>query len=117
MTYDLAVWAGDRPLTDAKAARVFHHLYDRFMTECGHVPVLPLIDQYAEALVDRWAHVESQGNMHSPWISGPHLGSASGPLLYFTVRSSRAAEVVTFAANVAAEFGLVCFDPQTGELR
>ncbi|MFG1915864.1 hypothetical protein [Micromonospora sp. NPDC048898] len=45
------------------------------------------------------------------------MGEASGPFVYFPMVYSRCAEVSAGAARIAAEHGLVCFDPQLGVLR
>lgn len=38
-------------------------------------------------------------------------------IVYVCIRWSRAEEVAAFVADMAREQGLICFDPQSGELR
>lgn len=59
---------------------------------------------FAEALSTRWPE-DSEG---SPYSSGI---SVSGPIAYITLSYSRADEVSFYSAELAAPFGLVCFDP------
>jgi hypothetical protein len=105
---------GERPPTDAKAAHVFHQLYDSFITAGGRLPDVCPDREYVSALLDRWPDVAENG-LPSPWVTCPSDG-ASGSLLYVAVRASRA-DIAAAAATLAAEFGLACFDPQTGQLR
>jgi hypothetical protein len=53
----------------------------------------------------------------SPWSDGPMINNASGPIIYFAMRPSMADEVSAAAALMAAERGLVCYDPQWDQLR
>jgi hypothetical protein len=84
MSYDLAVWEGERPADDRAAGRAFTDLYDRY--------------------VDTWS-------------TGPLIGEACGPLIYFPMRWSMAEEASTCAAALAHSMGRVCFDPQENRLR
>ena len=49
----------------------------------------------------------------SPWAAGPLLEEASGRTIYFAVAWSAADEVPPVAASIAAELGLVCYDPHS----
>ncbi len=51
------------------------------------------------------------------WSDGPLKANASGPYFYFGIVWSRAEDVAEFVADVAREQGLVCFDPQSGQMR
>jgi hypothetical protein len=46
-------------------------------------------------------------------VSGPLISEALGDAIYFGISWSRADEAAAFAARVAAEHGLVCYDPQS----
>lgn len=106
----MAVWEGPQPTTDAGGKATFENLFRRhlegdWLTE----PVGP-VAAFAEALLARWP----EDSEDSPYSSGV---SVSGPIAYITLSYSRAAEVSLCAAELAARFGLVCFDPQAGRLR
>jgi hypothetical protein len=117
MSYDLAVWEGARPPTDIKALQEFHRLYDALFNGGELVPVSPQIQSYVAKLVDRWPDLSTGPETErSAWAQRPLLGNASGTLIYFAIRSSRAGEVASYAAQLASDAGLVCFDPQTGQL-
>ncbi|WP_369524674.1 hypothetical protein [Streptomyces agglomeratus] len=55
MSYDLAVWVGERPADDAAAALCFTDLYDRYIdTEEPAVPPVERIAAFVAALLERW---------------------------------------------------------------
>jgi hypothetical protein len=57
----------------------------------------------------------------SPWSAVPLLGNASGRLFYFGMTYSNSRdllrEAIDYAVALAAERGLVCYDPQYSILR
>lgn len=117
MTYDLAVWEGERPADDKMAGRVFSDLYDRYIdTEIDHPPT-ERIAAYVAGLLERWCDLTEDEADTSPWSTGPLIGEAKGPLIYFPMRYSMAEEASAFAASLAQSMGLVCFDPQYRKLR
>lgn len=61
-------------------------------------------------------HHEDAGE-DSPWADGPLIGNAIGEAIYFAMVWSRAEEASDFASRLAAQHGLVCFDPQSETLR
>jgi hypothetical protein len=109
MSYDLAVWEGDRPSDDETAGEQYESLMDRM--ESGELgEPTPRIRAYVEALVARWPDIDEVEA--SPWADSPLMGNARGPLVYFGMVFSRAGEASTFAADLARSHGLVCYDPQ-----
>jgi hypothetical protein len=90
MSYDLAVWEGERPADDRAAGRAFMDLYDRYVdTEAEHPPT-ERIAAYVAALLERWCDVTEDVEDTSPWSTGPLIGEARGPLVYFPMRWSMA---------------------------
>lgn len=77
----------------------------------------PRIEAYVRTLLERWPDLTGDDDGRSPWSTGGLIDSASGPFVYFPMVYSRAREVSAGAARIAAEHGLVCFDPQQGRLR
>jgi hypothetical protein len=117
MSYDLAVWEGERPADDKTAGRAFNDLYDRLIdAEVGQPPT-DRITAYVAALLERWCDLTEDEDDTSPWSTGPLIGEARGPLIYFPMRWSMAEEASAFAADVARSRGLVCFDPQLNKVR
>lgn len=54
MSYDLAVWEGERPAGDAAAAQCFTDLYDKYIDADGaDVPPTKQNEAYAAALLER----------------------------------------------------------------
>jgi hypothetical protein len=118
MSYDLAVWEGDRPDDDDAAIEQFEALYERYVGAGERVEPTPRIAAYVTTLLERYPDINTPaGYDESPWASAPLMSEASGPLIYFPMVSSRGDEVSVWAAQVAEEHGLICFDPQTDQLR
>ena len=112
MSFDLAVWEGDRPPSDAAAAEIYEQFMDRL--EAGdHEPPTERIRAYVSALLDRWPDIDEDGGEDSPWADGPLIGNAFGSVIYFAMVWSRADEASEYASRVAEQHGLVCFDPQS----
>ncbi|MFI6758291.1 hypothetical protein ACIBF5_03995 [Micromonospora sp. NPDC050417] len=117
MTYDLAVWEGEQPADDAAGAAAFERIYRKYIGVDEGVPPTPRIRAYVEALLDRWIDMTEDDDDVSPWSDGPLIGNASGPIVYFAMRYSMCEEVSAGAVRMAAERGLICFDPQWNRLR
>ncbi|WP_405966221.1 hypothetical protein OG613_01960 [Streptomyces sp. NBC_00015] len=116
MSYDLAVWEGERPTDDRAAGRAFADLYDCYLdAEVSH-PSTERIADYIAALVERWGDASVDGDA-SPWAAWPLLAGAGGPLVYIPLGRSAAEEVSAHAAALADSMRLVCFDPQQNRLR
>ncbi|KOG24120.1 hypothetical protein [Streptomyces viridochromogenes] len=117
MSYDLAVWEGERPADDKTAGRVFNDLYDRYIDSEVEEPPSERVAAYVAALLERWCDITEDEEDTSPWSTGPLIGEASGPLIYFPMRWSMAEEASAYAAAVAESMGLICFDVQENRLR
>ncbi|MER6687257.1 hypothetical protein [Streptomyces olivaceoviridis] len=114
MSYDLAVWDGDRPLDDGQAGSTYDEFFERYLeSDDVVVPPVPRIVAYVEALVARYPDAEGSG----VWASPPVIEEASGPMVYLLMSYGRAEEVSEYASALAREHGLVCFDPQAERLR
>ncbi|GAA2667769.1 hypothetical protein GCM10010400_30710 [Streptomyces aculeolatus] len=115
MSYDLAVWDGERPIDDRQAGSTHDELYERYLeSDDVVVPPAPRIVAYVEALVARYPDDVDRSVV---WASTPVIEEASGPLVYLLMSYGRAEEVSEYAAELAREQGLVCFDPQGECLR
>ncbi|MFE3329013.1 hydroxymethylbilane synthase [Streptomyces sp. NPDC059176] len=114
VSYDLAVWDGERPLDDDAAGSAFDEMHERYLeSEDVAVPPSPRIEAYVNALIERYP----EDDRDSPWASPPVIDEASGPIVYLLMSYSRAEEVSEYAASLAREYGLICFDPQGETLR
>ncbi|MBD9704051.1 hypothetical protein IHE56_18595 [Streptomyces sp. ID01-12c] len=110
MSYDLAVWAGPRPLDDDRAGAVYDELYERYLdADDDLVPPAPPVVAYVEALLERYPDDNDGDNV---WASPPVIDEAAGPFVYLLMSYSRAEEVSEYAASLARAHGLVCYDPQ-----
>ncbi|WP_433041534.1 hypothetical protein [Dactylosporangium sp. CS-033363] len=113
MSYDLAVWEGDRPANDAAAAVEFERLHDRFLDGGAPMAATLPIASFVTALLERYP----EGGDDSPWSVGGLLEDARGPVVYLCMVHSRADEVSAVAADLAEARGLHCYDPQQRRLR
>ena len=116
MSYDLAVWEGDKPDSDEAAIQIFEELMDRWHEE-EQSPPTPRVAAYVDSLLQRWPDITTEEGDDSPWGDGPLINNASGPIVYFSLVWSRAEEASAYAADLAAAQELVCFDPQAQALR
>ncbi|MGW3147836.1 hypothetical protein ACWDG1_24830 [Streptomyces sp. NPDC001177] len=115
MSYDLAVWDGERPLDNHHAGSTYDELYLRYLeSDDVAVPPAPRIAAYVEALVERYPDDVDRSVV---WASPPVVEEASGPIVYLLMSYGKAEEVSEYAASPAREHGLVCFDPQRECLR
>jgi hypothetical protein len=114
VSYDLVVWEGARPRDDGEAGAVFDELHERYLdSEDQAVEPTPGIVAYVEALVEQYPD-----DVHgSPWASPPVIDEAAGPIVYLLMSYGRAEEVSEFAASLAQDHGLICYDPQGETLR
>ncbi|MGW8799942.1 hypothetical protein ACWGN9_23100 [Streptomyces sp. NPDC055775] len=117
MSYDLAVWEGDRPADDRAARQNFSDLYDRYLDGEAGEPASERIATYVSSLLERWRDITEDEEETSPWSVGPLIDSASGPLIYFGMSWSMAEEASAYSAALAESLGLVCFDVQQDRLR
>ncbi len=109
MSYDLVVWAGDRP-ADADA---LDELYEELMelqedNDDDETPPNPRLVEFAKALLERWPEISAGG----PWVVEPLIADAVGDLFPFGVQFEYAGDVAEYAAVLAEKHGLVLFDPQ-----
>jgi hypothetical protein len=117
MSYDLAVWEGDRPADDVAAAAEFQRLYDRYIESDDLAQPTARVAAYVAALLDRYPDIGTDAGEESPWSTGPLMSEARGPLVYFPMVWSRCDEVSAWAAKLAEEHELNCYDPQWDQLR
>ena len=77
----------------------------------------PAIAKYVAWLLQRWPDLaEDDAEEESPWADAPIINNAMGSLFYFAMVYSKAEEAVAFAAELATQHGLNCFDPQSEHL-
>jgi hypothetical protein len=114
MSYDLAIWEGERPNSDEKAAQVYEELSERYEEDTDEPPSLRLLG-FARDLTHRYPDATDLPDdrvEESPWAYGPLTENVTGSLFTVGVRFDMVKEVAPFVARMAREHGLVCFDPQ-----
>jgi hypothetical protein len=116
MSYNLAVWEGPLPPTDEEAAAQFERLHAKYMGDATESPS-PAIQAFIGAITAEYPDIVDLPDDEvddGVWSDGPLINNASGPLFYFGIAGSFVEDVVPFVSRIAAEQGLVCFDPQVG---
>jgi hypothetical protein len=117
MSFDLAVWEGRLPRTDADALAEFKRLYAQHLEDGPTSPPSDRIKTFIDAITETYPDIMDLPDDKiddGVWSDGPLINNASGPFFYFGMVWSRAEEVAAFVADVAEKHGLVCFDPQSG---
>ena len=72
MSYDLAVWEGLRPQTNAEAVEVYQSLVTKWIEGDGLDPEVddptpkPSIVRYVDALLERWPDITADEGVNSP---------------------------------------------------
>ena len=112
MSYDLAVWEGERPLAEDEALTIYINLCEEYL-EADPTPPSAKIRRYVDALVERWPDDDAGRT----WAVSRLIEDASGPVICLNIVPDEAEEVVNYAADLAHAHDLVCFDPQEGRLR
>ncbi|HEV2736972.1 MAG TPA: hypothetical protein VGU66_00180 [Candidatus Elarobacter sp.] len=118
--YDLAVWEGPYPTSDAEAGQTFEMLYERYTAGDDSTAPTERIAAYVSALLARYpdlTELDDDSVDDSPWADGPLIGNARGPFIYFSfVANDAASEAWELAVSTARDHGLIAFDPQTEAL-
>jgi hypothetical protein len=117
MSYDLAVWDGDRPAADRWAERLFLQLYDQYIVTEAAQPPTPIISRYVATLLEKWPDLSKDNLDICPWTCSPLISNARGPIFYFGICYEVSDNVAAYAAETARRLSLVCYDPQTRKLR
>lgn len=120
MSYDLAVWIGPTPLSDAEADAEFARRMDAMEEALDHGDVAeapaPAIIAFVDAALARFPDLTVDSGDDCPWASGPLLGDAVGDLIYLCMTFSGADYARDELAEIASSLGLVCYDPQIESL-
>ena len=121
MSYDLAVWEGDRPASDEAATNFYDEqvgpVVEDYVPGVSDAPPTSRIRAYIKALLERWPDEGLGADENNPWGTNSLLDDASGWFVYLTLSWGMAEEVSAFAADLARQHGLVCYDPQLERLR
>ena len=117
MSYNLAVWQGKRPKTNAEAKKTFETLFAKHQEAEKSPAATPKTRRYVRVLLAKYPDLDDDNEETCPWSDSPLINNATGPILYFAMVFSKAKTASAFAAKLAKEHGLVCFDPQSNRLR
>jgi hypothetical protein len=112
MSYNIAVWSGTRPASDADATAEFDRRYDAMEQDAPPTP--EIVDYIAEisATYPDLTEIDDDDVDDSPWADGPLANNAAGSTFYFALVPSQAEAVIPFLVDVARRRGLVIYDPQ-----
>ena len=117
MGYQLVIWEGEKPETDAAASDRCRELMDRYYVGEGFEPT-PAIRQFVAALTEVWTDDPiDRAWDESPWKFPPIIDDASGPLLFLNMRFGIGEKAAFLIAEMAQERGLVTFDTYVEVMR
>ncbi len=117
MGYQLVVWEGERPDTDADGQREFQAMTQQHLIAKPTDPT-PAIRRFVEELGELWTHDPNDPEwVNSPWKCCPVLDEASGPVIFLHLTLEAGVIASMIIASVAEKHGLVAYDLMTGWLR
>jgi hypothetical protein len=107
MSFDLAVWRPmERQISGAEASRHYVEICSRPFDSI--IPG-PEMSAFAKAVVEQFRVVSSAIDL--PWATEPDIFEDS---VVMPIQSALAGDLFSIIRQLAAERGLVCFDPQRG---
>jgi hypothetical protein len=114
VSYKLAVWHSERAVSGKEAAELYIKLFEQ-----QKIPIEQHIDVYAfcNELDARYPEIDmvaEEALDACPW-SCTH--DRSGAHVIVSMLDEKNAEVMPLILELAEKYGLVCFDPQTNQLR
>jgi hypothetical protein len=107
MSFDLAVWAGDRPVDDEAAVAAVA----RWDASPGAAAAPELLD-FLDDLTGLFPVPGDEDDPAHPWSVWPLDGAVVGDGAYLPIRWDRTAQAVPLVVARARARGLHCFDPQ-----
>jgi len=113
MSFDLGVWYGDKPLTDAEAGDLYLKLCEQTWVPIDRKPA---VDAFYTELTNRYPEIDTvpEDELDAcPW-SCAH--DRSGLHVVMAMRWSMCAEIAPVVHELAAKHGLVCYDPQESKV-
>jgi len=115
MSYNLAVWEGDRPADHRAATTTFRAMYAEYAAAGGDTRGAPTtrLRAFVHALLDQWPDITDDLHDDSPWAAGPLMREAIGPFMCLAIMQAQRRPAGSFVAQIAREHGLICYDPQT----
>lgn len=117
MSYDLAIWDGPKPDSNAEAIAEFERRMEA-MEEALDEPasVSPAIRAFIDAALARFPELDENSGSECPWAMSPMDADAAGDLIYVPMTFSGAEYARAPLAEIADSLGLVCFDPQIDQM-
>jgi hypothetical protein len=110
MSFDLAVWGSPKPVTAGQALQIYQQLCDE---QADTVKADAQVEAFYQQIIGRFPPLESTSYDEidrRPWSMSPE---ASPGHVIMTIQWPRAKELREYVIRLAAELGLVCFDPQS----
>lgn len=111
MGYDLAMWVGEPPESDAEGTMQLEERFDHYQF-CGH-PAAPEIRDFIDRALTVFPVDTPEELDASPWRDILLQDSARGDMIYFTLLPSTPPGTIRELIALGRECGLVVVDPQT----
>lgn len=117
MGYQIVIWEGERPESDAAAGDMCRDLMRRYFVGEGIEPT-PAIRDFVTALTDIWPDDPKGTDWDAvPWKFPPIIDDASGPVLFLNMRFGMGEQAAFVIAEMAEQRGLVTFDTYVEVMR
>lgn len=113
MSFDLYFWGSPKPVTTEQAAQICQNLAQE---QTRDVHADPQVEAFYQQIIARFPALEGLGDDDleaSPWSMSPQPSPSH---LITSVRWPQAEEFARWAIPLAAGYGLVCYDPQGGQV-
>lgn len=110
MGYDLAMWVGEQPESDAEGVMQLEERFDHYQI-CEH-PLAPEIKDFIHNALTEYPIDDEEAMESSPWRDIPLQRFARGEMIYFTLFSDTTAETLQGIIALGKDAELVVVDPQ-----
>lgn len=117
MSFDLAVWVGSAPTSDAAATEEFIRRR-QVIGQRPKAPPAPQIRNLVEDLLARFPDLDDDDAAEtSPWSTSPLIDEAIGDFIYFPMTFSGTRDHGDAVIEIIASHReLICFDPQSNSI-
>lgn len=115
MSYDLAIWRGQSPIDSTAAFREYierSEQAEELLSEGSVVKADPDLVSFTLAIMAMWPEVDESARL----AVSPLTDEIFGTFMVIPMTSETTDQDVDAVVAAACDNGLVCFDPQTGEL-
>ncbi len=119
VSYDLALWVGEQPRSDAAAADEYERrmaYLEELDDDAELAPASPRVQAFLDELLREFPPLGTPDDEVSPWAVGPEPGDINGDVVCLNMTYPGAERAYDGIIEIARRHDLVCFDPQSEQL-